>query len=80
MSNSLLAKIDQKLDMVGEQLARVEERLESAKQRGDRFEARLDMIEGRVNRLDLATAKAGMVERAAWVIFAATIACAVKFF
>ena len=46
MSDLLLAKIDQKLDVMGEQLARVEERLESAKQRGDRFEYRLDHDRG----------------------------------
>ena len=80
MSDLLLSKIDQKLDVMGEQLARVEERLESAKQRGDRFEYRLDQIEERVNRLDLGQAKAAMIERAAWVMFAALIACAVKFF
>jgi predicted nucleic acid-binding Zn-ribbon protein len=80
MSDLLLAKIDQKLDVLGEQLARVEERLESAKQRGDRFEYRLDQIEERVNRLDLATARAGMIERAAWVLFAALLAVTVKFF
>jgi len=80
MSDALLAKIDQKLDVMGEQLARVEERLESAKQRGDRFEVRLDMIEERVNRLDLLTARAAMVERAAWVMFAGLLTVTVKFF
>jgi len=80
-------RIELKLDQLSETvavLARIDERLVSSHKRLDRHELRLDLLEGNIRDAETAMARVsgkGMVaERAAWVVFAAAIAAASKFF
>lgn len=69
-------KLDQLTDTVAI-LARIDERLVSSHKRLDRHEVRLDLLEGNIRDTETTVARAagkGMViERAAWILFAAAI-------
>ena len=76
------AKLDQVVDTLAE-LARIDERLNSSHKRLDRHEVRLDHNDKAqrlvAERLATYGSRGMMVERAAWVVFAALITMAVKF-
>lgn len=80
-SEERLQRIEVKLDRLSElvgDLARVDEKASSIGRRVDRHEYRLDMLEENQREVAEAVTKnsgtAAMLERAAWVIFAAAVA------
>ena len=82
-----LTRIEEKLDRVSEtlqQLARIDERQSGFEARLNRHEYRLDQIEDgqrdNENALAKLSGKGILVERGAWIIFAAILATATKFF
>lgn len=82
-----LTRIEEKLDRVSEtlqQLARIDERQSGFEARLNRHEYRLDQIEDgqreSENALAKLTGKGILVERGAWIIFAAVLAAATKYF
>lgn len=85
--NSRLDRIEEKLDRVVEtlqMLARIDERQDGFEQRLNRHELRLDLIEKATGEnteaLAAASGKGLVIERAAWIIFAAVISSAAHFF
>lgn len=85
--NSRLDRIEEKLDRVVEtlqMLARIDERQDAFEQRLNRHELRIDLIEKDVNdhgeALAASTGKGLVIERAAWIIFAAVVSSAAHFF
>ena len=79
-------RIEQKLDQLSDTvaiLARIDERLVSSHKRLDRHEVRLDLLEADIRSTEQTIAKSagkGMVgERAAWILFAASITAIAKF-
>ena len=82
-----LDRMESKLDAVGEtlqHLARIDERLTGSHKRIDGHAQRLDALEVQVRLVDKQMAQnAGrgmVVERAAWVVFAAIVTAVSKFF
>tara|TARA_B100001059_G_scaffold65800_2_gene62193 strand:+ start:15003 stop:15290 length:288 start_codon:yes stop_codon:yes gene_type:complete len=82
-----LDRIESKLDKLAEtmaQLARIDERQDGFEQRVNRHEFRLDLIEEQVREASEAQAarsgKGVIVERSAWIIFAAVVSSAAHFF
>lgn len=82
-----LDRMEAKLDAVSEtlqHLARIDERLTGSHKRIDRHDQRLDALEVQVRLVDKQMAQnAGrgmIVERAAWVVFAAIVTAVSKFF
>lgn len=89
MSDNLdrLARIEHKLDdlaLMMADLARLDERADAQEVRINRHELRLDVIESQANRSTEAIAKMDgrglMIERAAWIMFAAAASGASHFF
>ena len=75
-----LDRIEQKLDRVVDalaDLARIDERQDALAQRIDRHEFRLDLIEDQTNATSETLAKSAgqsrLIERAAWLVFAAAL-------
>ena len=84
---SRLDRIESKLDKLAEtmaQLARIDERQDGFEKRVNRHEFRLDLIEEQVREAAEAQAarsgKGVIVERSAWIIFAAAVSSAAHFF
>lgn len=82
-----LTRIEVKLDQLAllmADLARLDERADGIEVRLNRHELRLDVIESQANRSTEAIAKMDgrglMVERAAWIMFAAAASGASHFF
>lgn len=75
-------KLDEKLDVLGQAVARYEERLAAGNAKFERLEWRLDHLENRLNTMENLLSQMGgkniVWERAAWVIFSASIAVAVS--
>ena len=89
MSDDLdrLNRIEQKLDQLAvmlSDLARLDERADGIEVRLNRHELRLDVIESQTNRqgetLASMTGKGLMIERAAWILFAAGVGAASHIF
>ena len=89
MSDDLdrLNRIEQKLDQLAvmlSDLARLDERADGIEVRLNRHELRLDVIESQTNRqgetLAEMTGKGLMIERAAWILFAAVMSSVSHFF
>lgn len=87
IETSRLDRIEEKLDRVVEtlqMLARIDERQDSLEQRINRHELRLDGIEDDQQETAEAMAKAqgrGMiVERGAWILFAAAVSVSAQIF
>ena len=75
-----LDRIEQKLDRITDalaDLARMDERQDALAQRIDRHEFRLDLIEDQTNATSETLAKSAgqsqLIERAAWIVFAAAM-------
>ncbi len=82
-----LTRIEVKLDQLAAlmaDLARLDERADGIEVRLNRHELRLDVIESQGNRSTEAIAKMSgkslMMERAAWILFAAAVAAASHIF
>jgi hypothetical protein len=89
MSDDLdrLTRIEAKLDQLAvmmSDLARLDERADGIEVRLNRHELRLDVIESQTNRqgetLAAMTGKGLMIERAAWILFAAAVGAASHIF
>jgi hypothetical protein len=82
-----LTRIEVKLDQLAlmmADLARLDERADGIEVRLNRHELRLDVIESQANRSTEAIAKMSgkslMMERAAWILFAAAVGAAAHIF
>ena len=82
-----LSRIEKKVDQLAvmmSDLARLDERADGIEVRLNRHELRLDVIESQTNRqgetLAAMTGKGLMIERAAWVLFAAEVGAASHIF
>ena len=82
-----LDRIETKLDLMQQtlsDLARIDERQDSLEQRINRHELRLDLIEQMGQKTSDEVIKIGgkgvVIERAAWILFAAAVASASHFF
>ena len=89
MSDDLdrLNRIEQKLDQLAvmlTDLARLDERSDALETRVNRHELRLDIIESQTNRHAESIAKGEgkglLIERAAWILFAAVMSSVSHFF
>tara|TARA_B100001094_G_C17936089_1_gene673183 strand:+ start:25 stop:294 length:270 start_codon:yes stop_codon:yes gene_type:complete len=89
MSDDLdrLTRIEAKLDQLAvmmSDLARLDERADGIEVRINRHELRLDVIESQTNRLSESVAKGEgkglLIERAAWILFAAVVSSISHFF
>ena len=85
--NNRLDRIESKLDLMQQtlaDLARIDERQDSLEQRINRHELRLDLIEQMGQKTSDEVIKIGgkgvVIERAAWILFAAAVASASHFF
>lgn len=86
-SESRLDRIETKLDLMQQtltDLARIDERQDSLEQRINRHEVRLDLIEQMGQKTSDEVIKMNgkgiVIERAAWILFAAAISSASHFF
>ena len=86
MDEGRLDRIEEKLDRVVETLqllARIDERQDAFDQRLSRHELRLDLIERatqeNTERLATAAGRGLLIERAAWILFAAAVGSASYF-
>lgn len=86
-NSTRLDRIETKLDLMQQtlaDLARIDERQDSLEQRINRHELRLDLIEQMGQKTSDEVIKIGgkgvVIERAAWILFAATVASASHFF
>ena len=81
-----LTRIEEKLDKVSEtlfELARIDERQEGFEVRINRHELRLDMIESKLDQtsdsLIRMSGKGIVIERGAWILFAAALSMMTHF-
>ena len=77
------AKLDQVVDTLAE-LARIDEKVNSSHKRLDRHQVRLDYLEDAqrtvTEKLTTYASRGMLIERAAWIVFAALVTTSSKFF
>lgn len=77
------AKLDQVVDTLAE-LARIDEKVNSSHHRIDRHQVRLDHLEDAqravTEKLTTYASRGMLIERAAWIVFAALVTTSAKFF